>query len=391
VTGDDVGIGALGALVGVIATYGALRWGAPRTAAPTVAAAPAEPPRDGVRGLLEALPFAAFTVDGSLRVRVFNAAAATLFEVDRERAVGRAIIEVVPSVDLERMLERALAGETAARDISFGVGSRARQFGVTAQPYEGGAIAIAADRTAYLAAERVRRDFISDVSHELRTPLSAMKLMLETVMVSDDDAEARALFLPQIAGEVERMIRLVVDLLELARSEAGAIAPRRTRFDLTDVATSTVNSFAQRADELGVSLDVEAPDAVSVDADREQLIQVTVNLVDNALRHTAAGGSVVVEVRGEQDAAVLAVRDTGVGIPYDDLPRIFERFYVVDRSRSRERGGTGLGLAIAKHLVEGHGGSLVAESTYGHGASFTMRIPVAAEGKRGDGSPQAAP
>jgi two-component system, OmpR family, phosphate regulon sensor histidine kinase PhoR len=373
----DVGIGALGVLLGVVATYAALRWGAPRAATAGAAdAAPSEPQVDRAARLLEALPFAAFTVDRARRVQVFNAPAAALFEADGTRAVGRAIIEVVPSLELERLLQRALEGETSARDISFGVGSRARYFGVTAQPYEGGAIAIAADRTAYLAAERVRRDFISDVSHELRTPLSAMKLMLETVLVSDDDAEARALFLPQIAAEVERMIRLVVDLLELARSESGAIAPRRARFDLTDVAMSTVNSFAQRADAMGVSLDVEAPVAVEVEADREQLIQVTVNLVDNALRHTPAGGSVVVEVRREDDAALLAVRDTGAGIPFDDLPRIFERFYVVDRSRSRDRGGTGLGLAIAKHLVEGHGGTLVAESLYGAGATFTMRLPT---------------
>jgi two-component system phosphate regulon sensor histidine kinase PhoR len=381
VTDLDVAVGALGVLLGAVVTYAALRWGSARggASAGVLDELPNEPEIDRAVRLLEALPFAAFTVDAGLRVRVFNAAAASLFEVDRGRAVGRAIIEVVPSVELERLLQQAIDGATSARDITFGAGSRARSFGVTAQPYEGGAIAIAADRTAYLAAERVRRDFISDVSHELRTPLSAMKLMLETVLVSDDDAEARALFLPQIAGEVERMIRLVVDLLELARSESGAIAPRRERFDLTDVAMSTVNSFAQRADALGVALDVEAPDVVTVDADREQLIQVAVNLVDNALRHTPAGGSVLVDVRREGSAAVLAVRDTGAGIPFEDLPRIFERFYVVDRSRSRERGGTGLGLAIAKHLVEGHGGTLVAESEYGKGATFTMRIPAPVE------------
>jgi two-component system, OmpR family, phosphate regulon sensor histidine kinase PhoR len=380
----DVAVGALGALLGAVATYLTLRGRQPRGSA---RARPDDSPpyvrdADRIAQLVDALPFAAFTVDPRTRVQVFNAAAGQLFEVDRLRAVGRAIIEVIPSLELERMLQHALDGETTARDVTFGAGSRARFFGVTAKPYDGGAIAIAADRTAYLAAERMRRDFISDVSHELRTPLSAMKLMLETVQVSDDDAEARALFLPQISGEVERMIRLVVDLLELARSESGAIAPRLERFDLGDVAMSTVNTFAQRADELGVALDVEAPDPVIVDADREQLVQVAMNLVDNALRHTPAGGSVTVEVQSEGTDALLVVRDTGVGIPFDDLPRIFERFYVVDRSRSRDRGGTGLGLAIAKHLVEIHGGTLVAESVYGSGASFTMRLPLPDPGSR---------
>jgi two-component system phosphate regulon sensor histidine kinase PhoR len=325
------------------------------------------------------LPFAAFTIDRRLRVRVFNAAAATLFGVDPSRAVGRAIIELIPSVDLERMLAAALAGEISSRDVIFGSGGRERYVGVTAQPYEGGAMAIAADRTMYLAVERTRRDFFSDVSHELRTPLSAMKLMLETVLVSDDDAEARTLFLPQIAAEVERMIRLVQDLLELARSDAGALPVRRERFDLTDVATSTVNTFAQRADGLGVELELEAPLAVDVVADRGSLIQVMMNLVDNALRHTPSPGRVTVELSRDGADALLRVRDTGIGIPFADLSRIFDRFYVVERSRSREHAGTGLGLAIAKQLVEAQGGTLIAESVYGHGATFTMRLPAATE------------
>ena len=274
------------------------------------------------------------------------------------------------------MVQGALAGETRTADVPFGSGARERFYGVTAQPYEEGAMAIAADRTALLAAETMRSDFIGNVSHELRTPLSAMKLMLETVAVSEDDAEARALFLPQVQNELERMIRLVEDLLELARSESGIFPLRRERFDLSEVASSTVSTFAQRADALGVELRVDAPDRVEVDADRGRLAQVAVNLVDNALRHTPSGGSVTVGVRREGADALLRVNDTGVGIPYADLPRVFERFYVVDRSRAREHTGTGLGLAIAKHIVEAHGGSLTADSTYGRGATFTVRIPA---------------
>ena len=368
---------AFGALAGIAATYAALRAaGGERTAAPRSAPEPTGGDADRAARLVDALPFAAFTVDARSRVLVFNAAAGTLFGVDRARAIGRALIEVVPSVDLERMVQAALAGETRTGDVAFGSGARERYYGVTAQPYEDGAMAIAADRTALLAAEKMRSDFIGNVSHELRTPLSAMKLMLETVLISDDDAEARTLFLPQIQDEVERMIRLVEDLLELARSESGTVPLRRERFDLGDVASATVNTFAQRADALGVELELEAPEPVAVDADRGNLTQVAVNLVDNALRHTPAGGSVTVDVRRVGHDAVLSVCDTGVGIPFADLPRVFERFYVVDRSRSREHAGTGLGLAIAKHLVEANGGSLVAESVYGQGATFTMRIPA---------------
>jgi two-component system phosphate regulon sensor histidine kinase PhoR len=351
------------------------RTGAERASARRDDPTPVTIDHDRVERLIEALPFAAFTIDGRGRVRVFNAAAGELFGVDRRRAQGRALIEVVPSVELERMVGLAREGETRSRDVELGSGARDRYVGITVQPYEGGAIAIATDRTAYRAAERMRSDFIGNVSHELRTPLSAMKLMLETVLISDDDAEARTLFLPQIGGEIERMIRLVEDLLELVRSESGTHVLRRENFDLGDLAASVVNTFAQRADAAGVELELEAPEEVMLDADRGALTQVVVNLLDNALRHTPAEGSVVIDVRREGSDAVLAVRDTGVGIPFADLPRVFERFYVVDRSRSREHTGTGLGLAIAKHLVEAHGGTLVADSVYGSGATFTMRIP----------------
>jgi two-component system phosphate regulon sensor histidine kinase PhoR len=361
----------------MVATFAALR---PSRTKGTAISRDVPQPADGdgerAARLVDALPFAAFTVDARGRVLVFNAAAGALFGVERGRAVGRALIEVVPSVELERMVQSALAGETRTGNVPFGSGARERFFGVTAQPYEGGAMAIAADRTALLAAEKMRSDFIGNVSHELRTPLSAMKLMLETMLVSEDDPEARTIFLPQVQNEVERMIRLVEDLLELARSESGIVPLRREAFDLGELASSTATTFAQRAHTLGVALDVEAAGAVEVEADRGRLVQVAVNLVDNALRHTPPGGTVTVIVRREGRDALLQVRDTGIGIPYADLPRVFERFYVVDRSRAREHTGTGLGLAIAKHIVEAHRGSLVADSTYGQGATFTVRIPA---------------
>ncbi len=378
---SDIVAGAVGLVAGAGFALAALRPGRRAVPSPSAVAerAQAAVEEDRAARLVGALPFAAFTVDAQRRVRVFNAGAQALFGVSGERAAGRAIIAVIPSVEVERMVEAALRGETRTQDVAFGSGARERFFGITVQPYEDGAMAIAADRTAYLASERVRREFTGNVSHELRTPLAAMKLMLETLLLAGDDAEARALFLPQIAGEVERMIRLVQDLLELARSEAGTVSLRRERFDLTEVATSTVSTFAQRAGALGVELELDAPQAVAVEADRGRLTQVAVNLLDNALRHTPAGGRVTVALAREGDEAVLRVRDTGSGIPFADLPRIFERFYVVDRSRSREHGGTGLGLAIAKHLVVAHGGTLAVDSVYGGGATFTMRVPAASE------------
>jgi two-component system phosphate regulon sensor histidine kinase PhoR len=334
---------------------------------------------DRTQRVLAALPFAAFLIDARGVVRFVNPAAEALFGIRAARVTGQGLIAVVPSVAMERQVFAAIRGETSTRDVVIGETARERTLGITAHPYEGGALAVAADRTDLLAIEHVRREFVANVSHELRTPLSAIKLMLETILVADDDPEARTLFLPQVAREVERMIRLVEDLLELARSESGNLVLRRETFDLTDIGTTVVNTFAQRSVVAEVELDFEAPEAVFVDADRHRLTQVGLNLVDNALRHTPAGGTVTVEVVREDATAVLRVRDTGRGIPYHDLPHIFERFYVVDRSRSREHTGTGLGLSIARHLVEAHGGTLTAQSLYGRGATFECRLPVLPE------------
>ncbi len=332
---------------------------------------------DRTQRVLAALPFAAFLIDARGVVRFVNPAAEALFGIRAQRVTGQGLIAVVPSVAMERQVFAAIRGETSTRDVVIGETARERTLGITAHPYEGGALAVAADRTDLLAIEHVRREFVANVSHELRTPLSAIKLMLETILLADDDPEARTLFLPQVAREVDRMIRLVEDLLELARSESGNLVLRKATFDLTDIGTTVVNTFAQRSLAAGIELDLEAPEAVLVDADVHRLTQVGLNLVDNALRHTPSGGTVFVEVVRDGESAILRVRDTGRGIPYHDLPHIFERFYVVDRSRSREHTGTGLGLSIARHLVEAHGGTLTAQSLYGRGATFECRLPLA--------------
>ncbi len=331
---------------------------------------------DRTQRVLAALPFAAFLIDARGVVRFVNPAAEALFGIRAQRVTGQGLIAVVPSVAMERQVFAAIRGETSTRDVVIGETARERTLGITAHPYEGGALAVAADRTDLLAIEHVRREFVANVSHELRTPLSAIKLMLETILLADDDPEARTLFLPQVAREVDRMIRLVEDLLELARSESGNLVLRKATFDLTDIGTTVVNTFAQRSLAAGIELDLEAPEAVLVDADVHRLTQVGLNLVDNALRHTPSGGTVFVEVVRDGESAILRVRDTGRGIPYHDLPHIFERFYVVDRSRSREHTGTGLGLSIARHLVEAHGGTLTAQSLYGRGATFECRLPL---------------
>lgn len=330
--------------------------------------------------VLRNLPLAAITLDRRGTITSVNPTAAALFGFDPQRVQGKALIEAIPSIDLERQVAGALRGEGAMRKIVIPEIEGERIFNVAAFPtdQDGDVVLIASDQTALVALERVRHEFISNVSHELRTPLSAIKLMVETVMLSEHDPEAEAMFLPKVLREVDRMVALVEDLLELAKSEAGQLPLRRESFDLSSFVGSILHMFAQRAESLDVKLEERAAGPLEIYADRNRLTQVLVNLLDNALRHTPAGGKVTASIERSGEDAVLTVKDNGVGIPYHDLPHIFERFYVVERSRARETSGTGLGLSIAKQLIEAHGGTISAESDLGAGATFTCRIPIEA-------------
>jgi signal transduction histidine kinase len=231
------------------------------------------------------------------------------------------------------------------------------------------------DQTALVRLDRARKEFLSNVSHELRTPLSSIKLMLETVLEAPEQ-EARELFVPQALAQVDRLTALVGQLLEQARAESGQLQLALRDVDLEEVARPIVASFEQQASNKGVSLELAALRPVRVEADPDRLSQVFVNLIDNALRHTAQGGRIRVEIDARDSDAVLRVRDNGDGIPYRDLPHIFERFYVVDRSRNRGTGGAGLGLAIVKGIVDAHSGAISAESMLGRGTAFTIRLPI---------------
>ncbi len=327
--------------------------------------------------LLRSLTVGIITIDGRGRVESVNAAASAIFDFGSRRVTGRAMIEVVPSFDLDRRVREALAGHPSRGRVSLSDAAGTRILSVATIPLDGtpGVLVIANDETRLDELERTRREFVTSVSHELRTPLSSINLMIETVLVDPDDAQAQAIFLPQIKSEVDRMVQLVEDLLDLARAESGKLRLRRENVDLASVGNNIVKTFEPRAQQLGVQLRF-ASEAARIDGDPDRLAQVFVNLIENALRHTPTGGSVEVSVLPRNGAASLVVRDTGVGIPYNDLPHIFERFYVVDRSRTRDAAGTGLGLSIVKQIVEAHGGTIVAESEFGLGATFTGVFPL---------------
>jgi signal transduction histidine kinase len=213
--------------------------------------------------------------------------------------------------------------------------------------------------------------FVGDASHELRTPLAVIRANAEFLQASHPDSVEIA----DIVSETDRLSALVDALLALARGEA-ADRPPRDLFDLGSLVEQATEAMQPLADEREVALGIDATHGVHVEGDREQLRQLVVILVDNALRYTGKGGRVEVDVAGRDGSAVMAVTDTGIGIPREALGHVFERFYRADEARNRDSGGAGLGLAIAEKLVEEHGGRIAAESTPGEGSTFTVTLPL---------------
>ncbi len=253
-----------------------------------------------------------------------------------------------------------------------------RTYDVTAAPLPGGgAVAVLRDLTESERMEKTRRDFIANVSHELRTPLTSIQGYTETLLDGSTENGHSREFLDIIRKNAARMSRLTEDLLTLARVESG-----EHRFDLQPVPAGellreAVQSFRENARAHGIELQVVDPPAKTVTADREAIHQVFSNLVDNALKYGGSGGRIVLGARPSAKGVEFYVQDFGAGIPSEHLPRLFERFYRVDKARSRESGGTGLGLAIAKHIVLAHGGIIRAESELNHGATFIFTLPLA--------------
>lgn len=372
-------------VAGIAAGY-ALRYFSERKQTVPLADRPADgqhQPDDRFDRLVRALPLGVLMLDNQSRVTFANRAAAAIFGFDLSRIGGAHVLEAVQSVELEQRVAEALDGEASMGPLILTGKTGNRTYGVSAYPLTGpadtvnGVLMLAEDQTELLAMERARQEFLSNVSHELRTPLSSIKLMLETVVASPD-AEVHDLFVPQALTQVDRLASLVQKFLEQARAESGQLNLKLQRTDLESVVAPIVKSFEPNARAKGVELLLRVKQNPSADVDPDRIAQIVVNLLDNALRFTPEGGAIKVDVDYREPDAVIVVRDNGIGIPYKDLPHIFGRFYVVDRSRAREVAGVGLGLSIVKQIVEAHGGSITAESLLGSGAKFTVRIPVRA-------------
>jgi signal transduction histidine kinase len=226
--------------------------------------------------------------------------------------------------------------------------------------------------------EGMRRQYVSNVSHELRTPLAAIRGMAETLMQhGESDPALRERYLPRIITQTERLARLASQLLDLAQVESGDLLSSVTAVSMAVVLDDVVQLCAEGAAAKGVKLVVDVPQELpDISGERDRLVQVFLNLVDNALRYTPAGGCVTLTSRCEENQLTATVADTGLGIPAQHLPYIFERFYRVDKARSRQAGGTGLGLSIVRQIVEAHGGRITVESAADQGTRFTVTLPL---------------
>jgi len=314
------------------------------------------------------------------RIQMFNQAFARLFQV-RDDALGRSVLEALRSHELDELVRRTReSGRVFGAELELR-GPEPRSLQINAAGLGPGSaqgmILVFHDLTRLRQLENLRKDFVANVSHELRTPLSLIKGCVETLLdgTGDDPEQARR-FLQIIARHTNRLTCLIEDLLTLSRLESGTALLSPSPTDLRALGDRTAEDLAARAAERGTRPENEVPAGLTASADAERVLQVLFNLVDNAIKYGRPQGRVVIGGRAvDEEFVELWVRDDGPGLPREALGRVFERFYRVDRNRSREQGGTGLGLAIVKHIVQSHGGEVRVESEPGQGATFYFTLP----------------
>jgi len=337
--------------------------------------------RARMEAILASMVEGVLVVDGQGRLQLVNEAARHMLKLGSE-ASGRPYVEAIRHPGIVQQLGRALAGEPV-EGLEFSLpAERSRTLVSRVAPVVAagrGAVLVLHDITDLRKADQIRRDFVANVSHELRTPLTAVKGYVEALMDEPDDEEARQRFLEIIHRHAARMERLVQELLRLARLDAGQEAVEYAPCDVQAVVSSVLADFEPAIAEKHQRAEATvAPDARALVVDPAKMHDILRNLIENAVNYTPDGGAITVAAAIEGDRHVLTVRDTGPGLPEDDLTRVFERFYRVDKSRARP-GGTGLGLAIVKHLVQVMGGTVTAANQPGGGAVFTVRLPLRSE------------
>jgi len=325
-------------------------------------------------------------VDAEERVIAVNAAAARLLDTDPVAAEGKSIQEIVRNPDLQHVVAQTLDGHRPIEaDIVMRVGAEDRNLQANGTLLHGddggpdvGAVVVLNDVTRLKRLEAVRRDFVANVSHELKTPVTSIKGFAETLEDGAlEDPEASRRFVRIIAGQADRLNSIIEDLLALSTLEQSGDSPllQLEEADLCDVVAVALEVCGPKAEAKRIVLNEGCPGTLLARVSPPLLEQAVVNLIDNAVKYSAEGSTVEVDLAQTDDEIVVSVTDQGQGVAREHLPRLFERFYRVDKARSRDLGGTGLGLAIVKHIAQIHGGRVSVDSVVGRGSTFRIHLP----------------
>ncbi len=339
--------------------------------------------RNKIQAILTSMTDGVIAIDKKGNIIMINPAVEKLFNIKYEKSVGKSLIEVVRNFDLEKLLHEALKSEIGiTREIQLFVPDP-KLFRISTAPLANesgivGTVGVMRDITAFREVERMKTDFVANVSHELKTPLTSIKGFVETLLDGAlEDNKTSRYFLEIINDEADRLNRLINDLLSLSQIEAKQRELHKVKLNLEKLIHEAVSILSLQAGEkaLELKLCVEKP-LPEIEADEDMIGQLLINLVDNAVKYTQEGGQVKITAETEKEWLKIAVADTGIGIPRESIPRLFERFYRVDKARSRKAGGTGLGLAIVKHILELHHGKIQVDSIIGKGSTFTVYLPL---------------
>lgn len=340
--------------------------------------------RNKVKAILTSMSDGVIAIDRDGKIILINPAIERLFNIKYEKSVNKSVIEVVRNFDLDKLLHETLVSEQegVTRELQIFV-PEPKTFRVSTTPLTNetgvvGIVAVMRDITAFREVERMKADFVANVSHELRTPLTSIKGFVETLLDgAQDNTQTARHFLEIINDETNRMNRLINDLLNLSKIEAKQREIHKTAFNPEKTISNSVSILSPLAQEKKLDLKVKIKSPLpDIEADEDMIGQLLINLIDNAIKYTASGGKIDIITDVTNEWVKIAIVDTGMGIPRESIPRLFERFYRVDKARSREMGGTGLGLAIVKHILELHRGKIEVESILGKGSTFIVYLPV---------------
>jgi two-component system phosphate regulon sensor histidine kinase PhoR len=337
--------------------------------------------RDKMATVLTTMADGIVITDKSGTITLFNRASERLFGLKAGKVVGSRV-DVLKSIpDMPEIIRRTLDGGAIARQEIPTTAPAERIVNAYASPVHdqkgaiAGCVVVLQDVTEIRRQAEIRKDFVANVSHELRTPVASVRAIVGALQSGAiEESSVAQKFLDNLDLETDRLSLLLNDLLNLSELDAGKKG-KQTTVDLLEITEQVVSELAEKARKGSIKVRVDIPRELSVIAGKHQMVQVMCNLVDNAIKYNSEGGRVDILGSQTESEIMITVRDTGVGIPPSDLDRIFERFYRVDKARSRQLGGTGLGLSIVKDIVEAHDGRIMADSKVGVGSSFTIALP----------------